>query len=65
LCERTPLETLYFVLRDGFEECEESVRENLLAEEDIAAGRVVSNDEVMKEARRIVEFYVQQAKQAK
>ena len=65
LAGRTPLETLYFVQRDGFEECEDSVHETLLADEEIAAGRGVSNEEVMEEARRIVEFYAQQARQAK
>jgi hypothetical protein len=64
LAGRTPLETLYFVQRDGFEECEESVRENLIAEQDIAEGRGVPNEQVMEDAQRIIDECAQRAKQA-
>jgi predicted transcriptional regulator len=39
----------------GFEDTEESVEANLAAEEDIAAGRTVSNEEVMAGLKRIVD----------
>ncbi|MYN07290.1 hypothetical protein [Pseudoduganella aquatica] len=65
LAERTPLETLYFVQRDGFEECEESVRENLLAEQSILEQGTVSNDEVMAETRRMIDRYARQKQAAK
>ena len=65
LAERTPLETLYFVQRDGFEECEESVRENLLAEQSILEHGTVSNEEVMAESRRIIEYYARRKQGAK
>lgn len=54
LCERTPLDMLYFVQRDGFDECEESARETLLAERDIALNGTVPHEEVMEEVKRIL-----------
>lgn len=54
LAGRTPLETLYFVQRDGFEECEESVHETLLAEQSILEHGTVSHEEVMEEVKRIL-----------
>lgn len=57
LAERTPLETLYFVQRDGFEECEESVTETLLAEQSIIEHGTVPHEEIMAETRRMVEYY--------
>ena len=65
LAERTPLETLYFVQRDGFEECEASVREILLAEQSIVEHGTIPHEEVMAEGRRIVEYYAQQKQSAK
>lgn len=65
LCERTPLETLYFVQRDGFDECEESVHANLIAEQDIAEGRGIPNEEVVENAQRIIEECAQRANRAK
>ena len=41
----------------GFEDTEESVEANLAAEEDIAAGRTVSNEEVMEGLKRIVDSH--------
>lgn len=62
---RTPLDMLYYVQRDGFEECEECVRENLIAEQDIAEGRGVPNDEVMKNAQRIIDECAQRSRQSR
>ena len=39
----------------GFEDTEDSVETNLAADDDIAAGRTVSNEEVMKELKKIVD----------
>ena len=39
----------------GFEDTEESVEANLAADDDIAAGRTVSNEEVMAVLKRIVD----------
>lgn len=65
LCERTPLETLYFVQRDGFEECEESVHETLLAEQSILEHGAIPHEEVMAETRRMVEYYARKEQSAK
>ncbi|CAN7721612.1 hypothetical protein LJR289_005994 [Pseudoduganella sp. LjRoot289] len=65
LCERTSLETLYFVQRDGFEECEESVRETLLAEQSILEHGTIPHEEVMAETRRMVEYYARKKQSAK
>lgn len=62
---RTPLDMLYYVQRDGFEECEECIQASMLADQDIAQGRVIPHDEVMEEARRMVEFYASRASNAK
>ena len=43
------------VWRYGFEDTEESVEANLAADEDIAAGRTASNEEVMAVLKRIVD----------
>lgn len=48
----------------GFEDVEDGVRADLEAEEDIAAGRTIPNDEVMAEARRIVESYAKRKRNA-
>ena len=62
---RTPLDMLYYVQRDGFDECEECVQASLLAEQEFAEGRTIPNEEVMEEARRIVDSYVKQPSNAK
>jgi hypothetical protein len=41
----------------GFEDMEESVETNLAADDDIAAGRTVSNEEVMEGLKRIVDSH--------
>jgi predicted transcriptional regulator len=46
------------VCQYGFDDVEESVQADLDADEDIAAGRTISNEEVMAQARRILEANV-------
>ena len=41
----------------GFEDTEDSVETNLAADDDIAAGRTVSNEEVMEGLKRIVDSH--------
>jgi predicted transcriptional regulator len=41
----------------GFEDTEDSVEANLAADEDIAAGRTVSSEEVMEGLKRILESH--------
>lgn len=62
---RTPLEMLYYVQRDGFEECEACVQASLLAEQEFAEGRTVPNKEMMEEARRRVDSYAKHSSNAK
>ena len=45
------------VWRYGFDDMEDSVETNLAAEDDIAAGRTVSNEEVMEGLKRIVDSH--------
>lgn len=45
------------VWRYGFEDMEDSVATNLDADDDIAAGRTVSNEEVMEGLKRIVDSH--------
>lgn len=45
------------VWRYGFEDMEDSVETNLAADDDIAAGRTVSNEEVMEGLKRIVDSH--------
>src|SRR6266496_250058 len=42
---RTPKAMLQFVLRDGFEACEEDVRESLAADAEFASGKSVTHKE--------------------
>ncbi|MQA20671.1 hypothetical protein [Rugamonas rivuli] len=42
----------------GFDDVEESIQADLDADADIAAGRTIPNEEVMAQARRIVEAHV-------
>lgn len=48
----------------GFEDVEDGVQADLEAEADIAAGRTIPNEEVMAEARRIVESYAKRKRNA-
>ncbi|NVD70268.1 hypothetical protein HUX88_06815 [Duganella sp. BJB1802] len=42
----------------GFDDVEESIQADLDADADIAAGRTIPHDEVMAQARRILEAHV-------
>jgi predicted transcriptional regulator len=61
---RTPQAMLKFVLRDGFEACEEDVRESRAGDADFAAGRSVSHQEAMRRARATVASHARRHKQA-
>ena len=50
------------VWRYGFDDTEESIKANLEADADIAAGRLIPHEEVMAEARRIIESHAQARK---
>ena len=45
---------LKFILRDGFDACEEDVRENLLADAEFAAGQSVAHRDSMNQARAVI-----------
>lgn len=49
---RTPKAMLKFVLRDGFDHCEEDVQENLLADAEFAAGRSTAHRDSIAHARQ-------------
>lgn len=51
---RTPQSMLRFVLRDGFEQCEDDVRAARMAEAEIARSGTVAHQQVMNEARATV-----------
>lgn len=61
---RTPKAMLQFVLRDGFEACEEDVRENLAADAEFAAGKSITHKEAMRRARSAIESHASRHKQA-
>jgi hypothetical protein len=61
---RTPTTVLKFVLRDGFDACEEDVRENLLADAEFAAGRSISHKHAMTRARATIAAHARRHKQA-
>jgi predicted transcriptional regulator len=48
----------------GFEDTEESIQADLAAQADIEAGRTIPNEEVMEQARRILESNVQRKRKA-
>src|SRR6266571_1302578 len=48
---RTTKAMLQFVLRDGFEACEEDVRENLAADAEFASGKSFTHKEAMRRVR--------------
>ena len=51
---RSPAATLRFVLRDGFDAVERSVRENEQADDEFSAGATVEHAQVMADARDLV-----------
>jgi hypothetical protein len=51
---RTPQSMLRFVLRDGFEQCEEDVRAARMAEAEISHSGTVPHQQVMNEARATI-----------
>src|SRR6266852_5374126 len=61
---RTPKAMLQFVLRDGFEACEEDVRESLTADAEFASGKSVAHKEAMRRARSAIESHARRHKQA-
>ena len=61
---RTSKAMLQFVLRDGFEACEEDVCENLAADAEFASGKSVAHKEAMRRARSAIESHARRHKQA-
>ena len=61
---RTPKAILKFVLRDGFDACEEDVRENLAADAEFAAGKSVAHKDSMNRARAVIAAHSRRHKQA-
>jgi predicted transcriptional regulator len=61
---RTPKAMLQFVLRDGFDACEDDVRKNLAADSEFAAGKSVTHKEAMRRVRSAVESHASRHKQA-
>jgi predicted transcriptional regulator len=61
---RSPKAMLKFVLRDGFDACEEDVRENLAADAEFAAGRSVAHKDSMIRARAVIAAHSRRHKQA-
>ncbi len=51
---RSPQSMFRFVLRDGFEQCEDDVRAAIAADAEAARGGTVPHARVMEEARAIV-----------
>ena len=51
---RSPQAMFRFVLRDGFEQCEEDVRTSIAADAEAARGELVPHEQVMEEARAII-----------
>jgi predicted transcriptional regulator len=58
---RSPAAMLRFVLRDGFDAVELSIKENAQADAQFAAGATVSHADVMRDALRAVHQTKQQA----
>jgi len=61
---RTPQAMLRFVLRDGFDVCEEDVRESVAADAEFSAGKSVTHKEVMRRARAVIATHARGHKQA-
>jgi predicted transcriptional regulator len=51
---RSPTALLRFVLRDGFDVVEQSIKENALADEQFADGDTVAHVDVMRDAQHAV-----------
>ena len=51
---RTPQSMLRFVLRDGFDQCEDDVQAARTAEEEISRSGTVAHQQVMNEARATI-----------
>ncbi len=60
---RTPKSMFRFVLRDGFDACEEDVRESRAADAEFAAGKGVPHMEVMKRVRSAIESHARRQRQ--
>ncbi|OGA62930.1 MAG: hypothetical protein A3F77_10720 [Betaproteobacteria bacterium RIFCSPLOWO2_12_FULL_67_28] len=52
---RTPKAMLKFVLRDGFDACDEDLRESRAADVEFLAGKGVRHGDAMRRARAAVE----------
>ncbi len=61
---RTSKAMLQFVLRDGFEACEQDVPENLAADAEFASGKNVAHKGAMRRARSAIESHARRHKQA-
>ena len=53
--ERTPTQTLKFVLRDGFDVCEWEVRESRAADYEVKRKGTIPNEQVQRDAQRIID----------
>ena len=61
---RSPRAMLKFVLRDGFDACEEDVRESLAADAEFDAGKGISHKDAMVRARAVIAAHARRHKQA-
>ena len=61
---RTPNAMLKIILREGFDACEDDIRENLLADEEFRAGKSVSHTDAMKRARAVIAAHGRRHRQA-
>ena len=62
--KRSPRAMLKFVLRDGFEACEEDVRETRTVDVEIAAGRTVTHADAMARMRAAIAPHVRKSRKA-
>jgi hypothetical protein len=60
---RTPKATLRFVLRDGFDACEEDTRVSKAADGAFARGEGIPHKEAMKRVRSAIESHARGSKQ--
>jgi predicted transcriptional regulator len=61
---RSPAALLRFVLRDGFDAVERSIKENAQADAEFAAGATVSHADVMRDASNAVQQAKREARAA-
>ena len=61
---RTPKSMLAFVLRDGFDACEEDVRENRHADAEFTSGKSLSHKNAMSRARASIAAHARRHKLA-